>query len=87
MTGNLLIYEKMHFGIIPKLKCECGKNLRYQYILRSSSGKELKLGVTRFAQHAGIPQNIANQIHERVNSIMIFRDEILVKYDQGMKVE
>ncbi|ABE00566.1 hypothetical protein [Ligilactobacillus salivarius] len=40
---------------IPKLKCECGKKLRYQYILRSSSGKELKLGVTHFAQHAGIP--------------------------------
>ena len=84
---NLRSMDNNQVKNIPKLKCECGKNLRYQYILRSSSGKELKLGVTRFAQHAGIPQNIANQIHERVNSIMIFRDEILVKYDQGMKVE
>lgn len=70
---------------IPKLKCECGKNLRYQYILRSSSGKELKLGVTHFAQHAGIPQNIARQIHSRLNKVMIFRDEILIKYSQGQR--
>lgn len=70
---------------IPKLKCECGKNLRYQYILRSSSGKELKLGVTHFAQHAGIPQNIARQIHNRLNKVMIFRDEILTKYSQGQR--
>lgn len=70
---------------IPKLKCECGKNLRYQYILRSSSGKELKLGVTHFAQHAGIPQNIARQIHSRLNKVMIFRDEILTKYSQGQR--
>ena len=70
---------------IPKLKCGCGKNLRYQYILRSSSGKELKLGVTHFAQHAGIPQNIARQIHSRLNKVMIFRDEILTKYSQGQR--
>lgn len=70
---------------IPKLKCGCSKNLRYQYILRSSSGKELKLGVTHFAQHAGIPQNIARQIHSRLNKVMIFRDEILTKYSQGQR--
>lgn len=70
---------------IPKLKCGCGKNLRYQYILRSSSGKELKLGVTHFAQHAGIPQNIARQIYSRLNKVMIFRDEILTKYSQGQR--
>lgn len=70
---------------VPKLKCYCGKTLRYQYILESRNGKQLYLGKEHFMQHAGIPQKIANQIHERVNSIMIFRDEILVKYDQGKR--
>ena len=51
---NLRSMDNNQVKNIPKLKCECGKNLRYQYILRSSSGKELKLGVTHFAQHAGI---------------------------------
>lgn len=68
---------------VPKLKCYCGKILRYQYVLESRNGKQLYLGKEHFMQHAGIPQKIANQIHERVNSIMIFRDEILVKYDRG----
>lgn len=68
---------------VPKLKCYCGKTLRYQYVLEFRNGKQLYLGKEHFMQHAGIPQKIANQIHERVNSIMIFRDEILVKYDRG----
>ena len=70
---------------VPKLKCYCGKTLRYQYVLESRNGKQLYLGKEHFMQHAGIPQKIANQIHERVNDIMIFRDEILVKYDQGKR--
>ena len=82
---NLRSMDNNQVKNIPKLKCECGKNLRYQYILRSSSGKELKLGVTHFAQHAGIPQNIARQIHSRLNKVMIFRDEILTKYSQGQR--
>lgn len=68
---------------VPKLKCYCGKTLRYQYVLESRNGKQLYLGKEHFMQHAGIPQKIANQIYERVNDIMIFRDEILVKYDRG----
>lgn len=68
---------------VPKLKCYCGKTLRYQYVLESRNGKQLYLGKEHFMQHAGIPQKIANQIHEKVNDIMIFRDEILVKYDRG----
>lgn len=68
---------------VPKLKCYCGKTLRYQYVLESRNGKQLYLGKEHFMQHAGIPQKIANQIHERVNDIMIFRDEILVKYARG----
>ena len=68
---------------VPKLKCYCGKTLRYQYVLESRNGKQLYLGKEHFMQHAGIPQKIANQIHERVNDIMIFRDEILVKYNRG----
>ena len=68
---------------VPKLKCYCGKTLKYQYVLESRNGKQLYLGKEHFMQHAGIPQKIANQIHERVNDIMIFRDEILVKYDRG----
>ena len=70
---------------VPKLKCYCGKTLKYQYVLESRNGKQLYLGKEHFMQHAGIPQKIANQIHERVNDIMIFRDEILVKYDQGKR--
>ncbi|RHJ57491.1 hypothetical protein DW111_08690 [Ligilactobacillus salivarius] len=68
---------------VPKLKCYCGKTLKYQYVLESRNGKQLYLGKEHFMQHAGIPQKIANQIHERVNDIMIFRDEILVKYNRG----
>src|SRR5699024_10612789 len=82
---NLRSMDNNQVKNIPKLKCECGKNLRYQYILRSSSSKELKLGVTHFTQHQGIPQNIARQIHSRLNKVMIFRDEILTKYSQGQR--
>ena len=70
---------------VPKLKCYCGKTLKYQYVLESRNGKQLYLGKEHFMQHAGIPQKIANQIHSRLNKVMIFRDEILTKYSQGQR--
>lgn len=49
------------------LYCECGKELKYQYILRSKSKDTIiKLGIEHFKEHSGIPNRIAYQVRKNM---------------------
>jgi len=62
-----------------KLYCECGKPLKYQYVLLDNvENKTLKLGVKHFEEHAGIPHSIAKQILKKKYQLDEWLDDILL---------
>lgn len=68
----------------PKLFCECGRALRYQYIVLNKETKELKkFGINHFEEHVGIPPQLVKEIIKGIEVIDYERDEILVKINQN----
>ncbi|MGR5991972.1 hypothetical protein ACT7C6_27525 [Bacillus paranthracis] len=60
--------------------CECGRPLRYQYIVQHQTTKETRrFGITHFAEHTGLPAHIVKQIKDGFAVIDYERDELLVK--------
>ncbi|MDA2638514.1 DUF3895 domain-containing protein [Bacillus cereus group sp. BfR-BA-01489] len=60
--------------------CECGRPLRYQYIVQHQTTKEIRrFGITHFAEHTGLPAYIVKQIKDGFAAIDYERDELLVK--------
>lgn len=60
--------------------CECGRPLRYQYIVQHQTTKETRrFGITHFAEHTGLPAHIVKQIKDGFAAIDYGRDELLVK--------
>lgn len=67
-----------------KLFCECGRTLRYQYIVKNSQTDEvMKFGITHFAEHTGISPELAKEIVRGVERIDYEMDEILMKILNG----
>ncbi|MBO1301044.1 MULTISPECIES: hypothetical protein [unclassified Enterococcus] len=61
-----------------KLYCECGRELKVQYIVRSSkTGKELKLGINHFAEHLHVSPTVAASINQGMTKVDLALDEIL----------
>lgn len=64
-----------------KLYCECGQQLRYQYVIESTNTKEIKLlGITHFQQHTGVPSAVANRVRSGIQRIDRWLDNILMQY-------
>lgn len=77
-------YRKKHEQ--EKLYCSCGRELKNQFLIVSKKTKQVvKLGILHFANHLGIPKEVALEIQRGVNKIDIFRDEILVNYERGQR--
>lgn len=63
-----------------QLYCECGRKLRYQYIIRNLKTESIKkFGETHFEEHTGIPPQLANKILKGFEKIDYELDEILLK--------
>lgn len=61
-----------------KLYCECGRELKVQYIVRSpKTGKELKLGINHFAEHLHVSPTVAASINQGMTKVDLALDEIL----------
>ena len=61
-------------------ECECGKKLRYQYIVRhSSTGRVLNLGETCFENYTGLSNEVVQEVKKGFYHINEERDEILSK--------
>ncbi|SHG05838.1 DUF3895 domain-containing protein [Ornithinibacillus halophilus] len=67
----------------PKLLCECGRPLRYQYIVQNrSTGDVKKFGIVHFEEHVGLPPHLALEIKKGLEKIDYEMDEILIKVDE-----
>lgn len=64
----------------PKYFCECGRPLRYQYVLQNTQSGEIKrFGINHFQEHTGISPQLARAIVKGIESIDYEMDEILIK--------
>lgn len=65
-------------------KCECGKTLRYQYIVHHHGrNKTYKLGKECFGNYTGLPPEVIKDIKEGFYHIDLERDEILLQFEAG----
>ncbi len=61
-----------------KLNCECGRPLKFQFILHSTTQKKtMALGINHFADHLNLPIEVAREIQKGINEIDIALDELL----------
>ncbi|MCU5081019.1 hypothetical protein OB985_26170, partial [Bacillus cereus] len=74
--------------ISDELKCECGRSLRYQYIVKNlSTGKVLKFGKSHFQEHTNIPADIVKDVINGMLQIDYELDEILIKLKNNWSLE
>lgn len=74
--------------IKPPYKCQCGKVLRYQYIIEHLSTKEIrKFGIVHFEEHTGFPPQVIKEITQGFEKIDYELDEILTKYVQNWTLQ
>lgn len=67
-----------------ELHCECGRPLRYQYIVQNEKTREIKkFGIKHFEEHTGIPPHLAKDIVKGIEKIDYELDEVLVKLSNG----
>ncbi|WP_416150366.1 DUF3895 domain-containing protein [Salipaludibacillus sp. HK11] len=64
--------------------CECGRPLRYQYVVKHNRTKEQRtFGITHFEEHTGLPAEIVKDIKSGFQKIDYEMDDLLVKLHQG----
>lgn len=68
--------------------CECGRPLRYQYIVKHNSTNEIRrFGITHFEEHTGLSAEIVKQIKDGFLTIEYELDELLMKIDNNWFLE
>lgn len=68
------------------LKCDCGRSLKYQYIIQSvKTGKRLKLGISHFKDHLNITDELANEIKRNISKVDLAINELLWLETSGYK--
>jgi hypothetical protein len=66
--------------INPETRCDCGKPLRYQYIVQNTRTQEIrKFGINHLELHTGIDAETVKAIRKSWDAIDLELDEILVK--------
>ncbi|MDC3417594.1 DUF3895 domain-containing protein [Aquibacillus salsiterrae] len=68
----------------PQLFCECGRPLRYQYVLQNlETGEVKKFGITHFEEHTSISPQLVRDIVKGIEQIDYEMDEVLMKAANG----
>jgi hypothetical protein len=74
--------------INPETPCECGRPLRYQYIVKHKSMNEIRrFGITHFEEHTGIAAEIVNAIKKGFSAIDYEMDDLLIKIKRNWSLE
>lgn len=67
-----------------RLFCECGREIKFQYILRSKATDEvLNLGIQHFADHLQVAKTVATAVNQGMHQVDIGLDELLWLKKQG----
>lgn len=72
----------------PEMQCECGRPLRYQYIVKHNQSNEIRtFGINHFEEHTGISADIVKDIKSGFQKIDYEMDDLLVKHHQRWSLE
>ncbi|MCA0171903.1 DUF3895 domain-containing protein [Bacillus sp. RAR_GA_16] len=67
-------------AVSEDIKCECGRALRYQYIVRHvKTGEVRRFGINHFEEHTGLPATIVKEVVQGFTKIDYELDELLLK--------
>ncbi|MBS4219647.1 DUF3895 domain-containing protein [Bacillus sp. FJAT-49711] len=81
LLDEWILEEYIDNGFVnPKTPCECGRPLRYQYIVKHKATNETRrFGIEHFKEHTGFSPEIVNEIRKGFNVIDYEMDELLYK--------
>ncbi|WP_047985482.1 hypothetical protein [Ornithinibacillus californiensis] len=72
----------------PWFYCECGKAIRYQYIIRNKeTGEVKKIGMSHIQMHTGITPEQAREFRRAIMEIYDELGELLWKFNTGWSLE
>ena len=70
-------------AVSEEIKCECGRSLRYQYIVRHvKTGETRRFGINHFEEHTGLPASIVKEVIQGFTKIDYELDELLLKTEK-----
>lgn len=76
-----------YMTIDEPLTCECGRTIRYQYVVKHmKSGEQRYFGITHFEEHMQIPAQAVRDLIKGFQKIDYELDELLSKYRDGWKL-
>ena len=88
LLDEWILVDYIDNGFInPETPCECGRPLRYQYIVEHKPTNETRrFGITHFEEHTRVSALIINEIKKGFNSIDYEQDELLLirPFSQGL---
>lgn len=68
----------------PETPCECGKPLRYQYIVRHiGTNESRRFGINHFEEHMSFPAALIKQIKQGFTQVDYELDELITKIKEG----
>ncbi len=68
-----------------QLFCQCGRRLKFQYIIVSkATGESLALGRQHFKDHLNIPAQVATEINRQINHVDLGIDELFTYIKAGI---
>ena len=72
----------------PLTPCQCGRPLRYQYVVKHKTNNEYRtFGIKHFEEHSGIPSKIVKEILKGFNKIDYELDDLLQKINIGWSLD
>lgn len=72
----------------PLTPCQCGRPLRYQYVVKHKTSNEFRtFGIKHFEEHSGLPSKIVKEILKGFNKIDYELDDLLQKINTGWSLE
>ncbi|WP_280771742.1 DUF3895 domain-containing protein [Salipaludibacillus daqingensis] len=88
LEGWILIDYIDNGFVNEETPCECGRPLRYQYIVKHNVTNEIRtFGINHFEEHTGLPAEIVKDIKSGFLKIDYEMDELLLKLQQHWKLE
>lgn len=89
LLNEWILEDYIDSGFVnPKTTCECGRPLRYQYVVRHlTTNATLKFGITHFEEHMNLPSDVVADVKKGFLQIDYELDELLQKMELGWTFE
>lgn len=85
LLDDWILDDYLDAGAVSEdVKCECGRALRYQYVVRHvKTGEVRRFGINHFEEHTGLPASIVREVVQGFTKIDYELDELLLKKQNG----